>query len=279
MINKTSIYRRQLEWLNSTLEYLKRGELISKYIANNRDSILDLFYKDINMLKDEFVVMFPVDKLGNVSGTMHFLKLVSGGGGDQYSSNGSIMSKANLETNLKEIIKLMKAYINYKSEFTIFYSWQSDLPNNINRGVIGTQLKKAIKELNEENNDIKLTLDQDTRNEPGSPDIVNAIMHKIDSCLGFVADITPITKKNNKEISNPNVMLETGYAFSSISDERVLLICNTASCDVKNIPFDLGLKRLICYELKGNESETEIQRIKNDLKNKIKVGLKAIREL
>lgn len=57
----------------------------------------------------------------------------------------------------------------------IFYSWQSNLPNKDNRNFIESCIKKAIK--NDSSNSISIgySLDKDTLNEFGSPDIPNTI--------------------------------------------------------------------------------------------------------
>ncbi|MCB1593264.1 MAG: hypothetical protein KDI90_12525 [Alphaproteobacteria bacterium] len=51
---------------------------------------------------------------------------------------------------------------------TVFYSWQSDLPNKTNRGFIEEALEKALQNLKAH---IKVEvcprLDKDTKNEPG----------------------------------------------------------------------------------------------------------------
>ncbi len=65
--------------------------------------------------------------------------------------------------------------------------------------------------------------------------------------MAFVCDVTLICNKGDKGIVNPNVMFELGYAISSLSDEQVIMVCNTAYGDLKQLPFDLGLKRQISY--------------------------------
>lgn len=68
---------------------------------------------------------------------------------------------------------------------TIFYSWQSDLPNKTNRGFIEDALEKAITQLKkdvavyEAERGDGMRLDKDTKNLPGSPAIVQAIFDKI----------------------------------------------------------------------------------------------------
>jgi hypothetical protein len=78
---------------------------------------------------------------------------------------------------------------------TIFYSWQSDLPSKINRGFIHDALGVAARAVTR---DLSLyeepKIDQDTRGLSGSPEILSAILSKIDSCSLFVADLT-LTKE------------------------------------------------------------------------------------
>jgi hypothetical protein len=60
----------------------------------------------------------------------------------------------------------------------VFYSWQSDLPNNSNRSFISAAIIKAIKKLSYE---IKVfaEYDRDTLGTTGSPDISDTIFNKI----------------------------------------------------------------------------------------------------
>ncbi|MDY7007593.1 MAG: hypothetical protein SWX82_27580 [Cyanobacteriota bacterium] len=63
---------------------------------------------------------------------------------------------------------------------TIFYSWQSDLPNPTNRGFIGDALNKAIKNIRKDDSiKVEPALDRDTQNVGGAPDIVKTIFEKI----------------------------------------------------------------------------------------------------
>ncbi len=61
-------------------------------------------------------------------------------------------------------------------ELTIFYSWQSDLPDNTNRKLIRDALHLIIPEL--ENDRLKIFIDEATREEAGSPNIPLTIMEK-----------------------------------------------------------------------------------------------------
>ena len=81
---------------------------------------------------------------------------------------------------------------------TIFFSWQSDLPNNSNRGFIENCIVQAIKVINKKYDCVlEISIDKDTINETGTPDIINTIFSKIDKSKIFIADIS---------IINPSVM-------------------------------------------------------------------------
>ena len=113
---------------------------------------------------------------------------------------------------------------------TVFYSWQSDLPNSTNRGFIGDCLERAIKELKA---DPSLTvdpcLDRDTQNVPGSPDIASTIFDKIDKCGLFVCDVSIVNHNSSERpMPNPNVLIELGYAVKTLGWSRIVCIFNTA---------------------------------------------------
>ena len=56
--------------------------------------------------------------------------------------------------------------------FLVFYSWQSDLPNKTNRGLIEQALGRAVKVISENGHlEQAIRLDSDTTGVPGSPDI------------------------------------------------------------------------------------------------------------
>ena len=76
------------------------------------------------------------------------------------------------------------------STYTIFYSWQSDLPNGDTRGLIGDSIDAAVKSLR---GTATVHADRDTKGEFGSPDIVQTIFSKIDECDVFVADVSAVT--------------------------------------------------------------------------------------
>jgi hypothetical protein len=131
----------------------------------------------------------------------------------------------------------------------IFYSWQSTLPNNTNRSFIADCLNNAVKAINSDSKvDSMVVIDSDTKGIPGSPDIINAILAKIDNSFIFVADVSLV----NGNQPNMNVMFELGYALKALGSERIVMIFNEAYGSMADLPFDLGFKRQTLYKV-GSE--------------------------
>lgn len=61
-----------------------------------------------------------------------------------------------------------------ENKFTVFYSWQSDLPSNTNKNVIDNCIKKAIKATQQE-----ILADRDTQGILGTYNIDEIIFNKI----------------------------------------------------------------------------------------------------
>lgn len=89
---------------------------------------------------------------------------------------------------------------------TIFYSWQTDAPNSVNRNFIRRALEDAAKKLNRSQAaDVEdvVRLDQDTQDVAGSPAIVDTILAKIAACDVFVPDVTFIPTSGERPTPNP----------------------------------------------------------------------------
>lgn len=137
------------------------------------------------------------------------------------------------------------------AEFTVFYSWQSDLPRKCSRQVIAQALELAIEQIA-----LDLTieesprLDHDTKSVSGTPEIAGTIFRKIENCGIFVADVSFVGEtgplhsgKSKKLISNPNVLIELGFAAGRIGWDRILLVMNTAFGEPEELIFDLRNRR------------------------------------
>lgn len=159
----------------------------------------------------------------------------------------------------------------------VFYSWQSDQHPKINRALIAKALNSAISRLNRRispKDRRRLQLDHDTLQLPGSPDIVSAILSKIDDCDIFVADLTFVgtttsrSSKKQKHLPNPNVMIEYGYALKHLTDKRIIAVMNETFGDRPDLPFNLAHKRAsLVYRLSPNSSAKKIKATTRKLAN------------
>lgn len=139
-------------------------------------------------------------------------------------------------------------------EQTIFFSWQSDLPET--RSVIGWALERAAKNLQRDASiEDVVRVDQDTDGIAGWPEITQTILDKIEHCGVFVADLTPISgrQSNSRVTPNPNVLLELGYALATgMRRHRIICVLNAAYLpneDLKELPFDVRGSRPLVFML------------------------------
>lgn len=138
---------------------------------------------------------------------------------------------------------------------TIFYCWQSDIENKLNRGFIQDALERAIEPLS--SLDLELyVLDRDTKDEPGSPDIAQVIADKIKSAAIFVADVSIVNSGTPGRLTpNPNVMFELGLAVNALGWENILLVFNLSTGNIEELPFDIRGHRPIPYCLPNDKLE------------------------
>ncbi|WP_135355109.1 hypothetical protein [Leptospira ryugenii] len=124
---------------------------------------------------------------------------------------------------------------------TVFFAWQLDTNPDGNKNFIWNSLNESCKNLQESSvPELSPRPERDTLGISGTPNIVQTIFKKIDSCSFFIADVTFISKtQNEKYIVNPNVMLELGYAIKTIGWERTILVLNNAYGTAENLPFDI----------------------------------------
>lgn len=160
--------------------------------------------------------------------------------------------------------------------YTIFYSWQSDLPNSTNRSFIEKALEQAAKLISEDNTiNIDAIVDRDTAGVAGSPDIGTTILNKIDKCDVFVCDISIInSSQGQRPTPNPNVLFELGYALKRLGWERVIMLLNKSFGDVTELPFDLRMKRVLVYSV--NEEQENKSQERENLKKRLVSALQTI---
>lgn len=139
-------------------------------------------------------------------------------------------------------------YMIDNTSFTVFFSWQSDVPENSD--FLRSFIKASIKKLETAQN-VNILYDEASRSVVGSQKVEEVILEKIRACDVFIADITPITrieteegeKKRIKLLPNPNVAFELGYAMHCLPMEQVLIVLPKGITHGQ-LPFDFNHNRL-----------------------------------
>lgn len=137
----------------------------------------------------------------------------------------------------------------------VFYSWQSDLPNNTNRGFIERAIEIAIKKVAADGQ-VEPRIDQGAMDTAGSQSLHATILRKIESCGVFVADVSIVSGQGGRHC-NSNVMYELGYATNFLGEDRVLLICNTEYGDIEDLPFDIKHKYVLAYKVSVDDEKAK----------------------
>jgi hypothetical protein len=139
---------------------------------------------------------------------------------------------------------------------TVFYSWQSDSPSNLNRNFIEKAIREALKRLRSDATlenalrDTIVEIDKDTQGVSGSPPIAETILRKIEGCSVFIADLSYVGESkrgyanssgNPRQFPNPNVLIEYGYALRCHTHAKLVSVMNTAygEPNAESLPFDL----------------------------------------
>lgn len=152
----------------------------------------------------------------------------------------------------------------------VFWSWQSDRPSKVNRTflkrVIVDAIERAAKDMGL---DERPEIDHDVQGEAGLVSIPETILRKIDEAAVFIADITPIAvSEDGKQVANPNVLIELGYAKKALGPERIILVWNAAwgGCTPEELPFDLRHRRApFTYSLGPNASKEDFAKERGHL--------------
>lgn len=142
-----------------------------------------------------------------------------------------------------------------KKDFYIFFSWQSDVKNNL--AFIDRKIRDAVEEIAAlpEMKGCTINYDHSTQNRSGSPEIVSTVHQKINQCDVFIGDITPIATIEGKDegseklLPNPNVMAEAGFALRAIGEHRIILLMRSDTGKVDDLPFDIRHRRINRFSL------------------------------
>lgn len=159
--------------------------------------------------------------------------------------------------------------------FKIFFSWQSDLSPEFHRDLIENALRDAASRLSEIT-EVEAVVDRDVVGIPGSPDIVDSILHKIETCNVFVADISLIHKGTDgkRPTPNPNVSIETGFALRAKGWAKMILILNVESGAPETLPFDLRKHKVLVFDSRGKTADV----LRVQLAGELLLALKEILE-
>lgn len=187
------------------------------------------------------------------------------------------LAEANCQTSVQAAVGIPKTPALQSNRqlppYTVFYSWQSDLSRKYTRDFIMEACKAAIAKISLSADFVEAPrLDHDTLNVPGLPDIPSTIQAKISECGIFIADVSFVGKtvssdqnKKPKLLSNPNVLLELGYASAKIGWERIILVMNTFYGSPEELPFDLKHRRFpITFSL-GTGTKSNAEQLKSAL--------------
>jgi hypothetical protein len=128
----------------------------------------------------------------------------------------------------------------------IFFSWQSDLNQEVTTRAIRAALRAAMTAV-ENDYPVDITLEEATSNVPGSPYIPYALADKISKADIFVGDITTVVRlggQTGKSLPNANVTFELGIASAELGRNRIIILFNTALAELDELPFDFDRHRI-----------------------------------
>ncbi len=163
--------------------------------------------------------------------------------------------------------------------YRIFYSWQNDLPKKTNKKFISDILANVAKDIRTEDN-ININIDEATKDESGTPDIIETIIKKISNADVYVADISIVgSYSDTKKTTNPNVLYELGYAVSRLGWDRIILIFNDQFGKLDDLPFDINKRRIsLNYSLKESDDSNHIKSMCGSKSKYLKDHIKQILE-
>jgi hypothetical protein len=182
--------------------------------------------------------------------------------------------------------------------YKIFYSYQSDINPDFNKIFIQLAIEKAITKLN--NQGLDVSLDFGFRGTPGTTILISEMLDKSKNADLVIVDLTYTSSKawydsyklnlfgkelrflNNlieKKSPNPNVLLETGYAWSQKGYNRTLAIMNIAFGNPEELPVDFkGFRYPIQYdfsEINITDRTAKLEELSLDLLKAFKTAMKA----
>jgi len=154
------------------------------------------------------------------------------------------------------------------TEFVVFYAWQSDSLERLNRHLIRFALNLAARNISDDPAiGVRVRIDADTEGVLGHIPVTDTILKKIAVCDAFVPDLTFVAvTEAGKIVPNPNVMLEYGYALRAKSHSVMIPVMNAAYGPADKLPFDMGhLRHPLQYELPATATNAERRAVRKSL--------------
>ncbi|CAM1353038.1 hypothetical protein [Tenacibaculum halocynthiae] len=181
--------------------------------------------------------------------------------------------------------------------YRIFYSYQSDLKNKLNRYFIRNAINAAIYKITEFEIE---PLIEGFYGISGNPPLAETMLEQSKGADIFIGDMTFTMSKvwhnpsykfeddksilieipkglDLKPAPNPNVLLETGYSWALKDYERTILILNTAFGSSADLPVDMGsLRWPIEYNLCEDRfsNQTKLNKETDGLVNALEVAIR-----
>lgn len=152
------------------------------------------------------------------------------------------------------------------SKYKVFFSWQSEDAKS--RKTLDIALQNAEDALNKRG--VRLEIDHSTLGESGMPSIDQTILRKIDASDIFLADVTPVTTYQktsgngvqvSKEVPNPNVLLELGYAMSALGVGYVIIAAHQGKWTPENMPFDINHRAIYSFTSSNCNLTSRIEKV------------------
>jgi len=139
-------------------------------------------------------------------------------------------------------------------KFTIFYSWQSDLPAKETRNAIKASLRSTANAIEKDDESLSVIIDEATRDISGAPNIPRAILEKIEESDLFIADVSAINSgQGGRSTPNPNVVFELGFAVAVLGWSRIVLMINESFGTIGELPFDFAQHRVSKFRAKEKD--------------------------
>jgi hypothetical protein len=161
--------------------------------------------------------------------------------------------------------------------YTVFYAWQSDTDEKYNRNLIRIALDIAAKAISDDPSvAAQVAIDSDTQGVAGQPHVTDTLLEKIAGCDFFAPDLTFVGRSDaGKRLSNPNVMIEYGYALRAKPFTARMSIMNTEYGPVEDLPFDMGhIRYPLQYQIAPGTPDAQRRTVRARLALEIEAALR-----